>query len=294
MFRTYLIIIGLLLACFSMAARLDSSLATSSTTPRNNALNVLMGDSRRLFAAHVFSKADAYFHTGYYPSIFDQVKENAGESHIEEASREDQRDEPEAEGEGHVHDENCGHHEEESDFLGKPKNWIDAFGRNFYPSKHMHIEEADEREVLPWLKLAADLDPQKIETYLVGSYTLRKRLGKVAEAEQFLRDGLRVNPDSYDILIELGKIQNEHYHEAARARNLWELALRKWQQQQHAGRKPDEFALAQLLGQLSTLEEAEGNYTKAVEYLTFLKQISPSKGTLEERISELRAKIASP
>ena len=34
-------------------------------------LAVLLGDARRAFANHFFIKADAYFHSGYYPSIFD-------------------------------------------------------------------------------------------------------------------------------------------------------------------------------------------------------------------------------
>ena len=32
-----------------------------------------MGDSRQLFANHFFTKADVYFHSGYYPSVFDQA-----------------------------------------------------------------------------------------------------------------------------------------------------------------------------------------------------------------------------
>src|SRR5438093_6007104 len=36
-----------------------------------NVLQVALGDSRRLFARHVYLKADAYFHNGYYPTIYD-------------------------------------------------------------------------------------------------------------------------------------------------------------------------------------------------------------------------------
>ncbi len=38
---------------------------------RRVSLNVLMGDSRRMFANHFFVKADAYFHSGFYPTVFD-------------------------------------------------------------------------------------------------------------------------------------------------------------------------------------------------------------------------------
>jgi len=41
--------------------------------------------------------------------------------------------------------------------------------------------------MLPWLKLSAELDPQRADTYVVAAYWLRERLGKVDEAENFLR-----------------------------------------------------------------------------------------------------------
>src|SRR5678815_2193062 len=45
---------------------------SGSRTGSANLLSVALGDSRRLFAKHFYAKADAYFHSGYYPSIFDQ------------------------------------------------------------------------------------------------------------------------------------------------------------------------------------------------------------------------------
>ena len=39
------------------------------------------------------------------------------------------------------------------------------------------------------------------ETYTVTAYWLRERMGKVDEAEQFLREGLRENPDSYEFML---------------------------------------------------------------------------------------------
>jgi tetratricopeptide (TPR) repeat protein len=287
-----LLMLALFIGSFGLAARMDSSYPDTEAR-RANVLNILLGDSRRMFATHVFAKADAYFHSGYYPTIFDRVKETGADSHMEQASRDVEPGHKKHGEEGHVHDEHC-EEEENAHFLGEARNWIDAFGRNFYPSEHTHLEkQGEEREMLPWLKLAADLDPHRVETYLVGSYTLRKNLGKPAEAEEFLRDGLRANPESYDILLELGKIQSEDHHDAARARNLWELALRRWHQQEQAGKKPDEFSLAQIAGHLGTLEESEGNYEKAVKYLQLLKQISPYKGDVEKRIAEVQAKMSA-
>ena len=169
-------------------------------------LKVLLGDGRRLFANHFFVQADVSFHSGYYPSIFDQARAPKDTSHLTA-----KEGEPAAE-----------EHEKQMNFLGPPRDWIERFGRHFIITEHTHLEGNNEREILPWLKLSAELDPQKIETYTVAAYWLRD-LGKVKEAEDFLREGLRNNPDSYEILFELGRLYYENNHDPARARNVWEL-----------------------------------------------------------------------
>src|SRR4051812_22412896 len=190
-------------------------------------LTVALGDSRRLFAKHFYVKADAYFHSGYYPTIFDNQPESA---------------------KLHIASSQSGHGDEQaSAFLGGPRDWIDRFSRHFYPSKHHHLGEdaghnhhegeehheegageGEERELLPWLKLSAELDPQRPETYVVTSYWLRSRLGSVDQAEKFLREGLQNNPGHYEILFELGRIYYENRKDPTRARNVWELALKDW------------------------------------------------------------------
>ena len=44
----------------------------SGRTKSNNVFGMMFGDGRKLFANHFFTMADVYFHSGYYPSIFDQ------------------------------------------------------------------------------------------------------------------------------------------------------------------------------------------------------------------------------
>ena len=164
-----------------------------------------------MFANQFFTMADVYFHSGYYPSIFDLreegTKEIVAESHGHTDSPEDELKE---------------------DFLGKPKDWIDRFGRHFRITEHTHLEHSHEREILPWLRLAADMDPQMIETYTVGAYFLCQHLNQPQEAEAFLREGLRNNPGNYEILFGLGRIYYQNYHDTDRARNVWQLALNCW------------------------------------------------------------------
>ena len=273
----WLILTLLFGVCFSSATVLDSWRQTWSgnRSQSGSMLQVLMGDSRRMFANHFFVKADVYFHSGYYPTIFDQVKKEE-RLHIQDNDGHDE--------EGHRDGD------EEGDFLGEPRDWIDRLGRNFFPTEHSHLAAGEQRELLPWLKMAAELDPQKIQTYTVGAYWLRTQLGKPEEAERLLRDGWRENPDSYEILFELGRVRYQHHHDPAGARNLWQFALRKYQKQVAADAKPDEFVLEEILGSLAELEEIEGNYPEAIRYLTSLKELSPAKTQIEKRIAAMQIK----
>ena len=253
-----------------------------------NILTVALGDSRRLFAKHFYVKADAYFHSGYYPTIYD-ARPETDELHMAAATA----PAPEK-------------HEEEPDFLGKPKDWLDAFSRHFYPSTHRHLGEAHEpgnhpddkivpgeqREILPWLRLSANLDPERPETYIIASFWLRS-LGKLDEAEHFLREGLQANPSHYEILLELGQIYSQNRKDPVRARNVWELALRNWREKEAAKPEPNILPYAQLLGSLATLEEAQENYPKAIEYLGMLKQVSPHQDSILKWLDDLAAKKAS-
>jgi tetratricopeptide (TPR) repeat protein len=280
-----LILAFLFAVCFTLATWLQPwhQNWAGGRAQSGSLLDVVVGDSRQLFANHFFVKADVYFHSGYYPSIFDE--EVRGAPHIAEAK--------DATAETAV--PQAGRHEEETGFLGPPHDWIEKFGRNFYPSRHSHLDEPGEaREILPWLRIAADLDPHKVEIYTVASYWLRQNVGKVDEAEQFLREGWRANPDSYEILFELGRVFDENRQDPQRARNVWELALRKWQERSAKEGKQNEFVLEQILTHLAGLEERAGHFEKAVSYLQRTKEISPRPDAIQQQIDELKQKMTSP
>jgi tetratricopeptide (TPR) repeat protein len=273
----------LLTVCFTLATWLTPK-ADEATQHGGSGgvLKTVLGDGRRLFANQFFVKADIYFHSGYYPSIFEQAKrEQLNAKHMMEDH-------------DHDHDHNHDSHEEEEhekamDFLGQPKDWIDRFGRHFYPSSHSHLDKPGEaKEILPWLRLSAELDPKEVEAYIVASFYLRRNLKKPAEAEAFLREGLRANPTSFEILFELGSLYYEDMHEPERARNLWELALRRWHEQDNAGKNPGKIVCDEILANLSHLEEEQGNVSKAISYLEEEATYSPSPDAIKKHIAELK------
>jgi tetratricopeptide (TPR) repeat protein len=264
----------LLVFAFTLATWLGPRFADQDarTARRGNLLALLLGDGRRMFADHFFSKADVYFHGGFYPSIFDATEAPQSKSHLTGG-----------------HDEHDAHeHEKAMDFLGPPRDWIERFGRNFFNTRHTELEGSSVHEILPWLQISAELDPERVETYTVAAFWLRKQLGKVKEAEAFLRDGLRANPDSAEILLELGRLYFENVRDTARARNVCELALRKWQQQEPAKSEPDWLLYREITAYLAHLEEKENNFDRAVYYLEMLKQASPVPAAIQQQIDDLK------
>ena len=255
-------------------------------------LKILFGEGRRLFANHFFIQADVSFHGGYYPSIFDQAKRPKESPMVSSRNQHDEHDhdthQPDAD--THGHDESA--HEREMAFLQAPKDWIERFGRHFIITEHTHLSDGKEREILPWLRLSAELDPQRVDTYTVAAYWLRVHLGQVKAAEEFLREGLRNNPNNCQILFELGRVYYENNHDVSRARNVWDLALRKWNEQESSKKDPDLPLLAGITDNLARLEEQAGNYDRAISLLELAKKASPHPVALDAQIAELRAKRA--
>lgn len=274
----------LMVVCFSMATWLEPRYTQwkGDSGKSDDILTIALGDSRRMFANHFFVKADVYFHSGYYPSIFDEKKLDE-KSHMME-----QHDEHDEHNHANGHDEHDDH--DEDDFLGPPKDFIDKFSRNFFNAHHTHLSPGNEREILPWLRISADLDPHRVETYTVAAYWLRSRLNKPKEAEQFLREGLQANPDSYEILFELGQTYYDSYQDIARARNVFELALKKWSEQEPQKKEPNKLALEQILARLVALEEKEKNWAKCIQWMELLKKVSPIPDQIEKEIQDIKQK----
>ncbi|MGH7952608.1 MAG: tetratricopeptide repeat protein [Limisphaerales bacterium] len=287
----------LLAACFTLATLFVSRVGWWNNAPRakdwngnaasGNAFKMLLGEGRKLFANEFYTMADVYFHSGYYPSMFDEH-----EADLDVA----------AGAEGRADDSDS----TSDDFLGKPKDWIDALGRNFKPNRHTHLSSggaagnmkaSSVEEILPWLKLAADLNPQLIETYTVGAYFLRTSLNQPQKAEAFLREGLRNNPDSYQILLALGQIYYEDYHDTNRARNVWELAAKKWMQLNDGEKRKTEnkLVLERITTHLGKLEENAGNWQKAIGWFHAAQKVSETPGAIQRQIDEIKMKmVASP
>jgi tetratricopeptide (TPR) repeat protein len=280
--QALLTMILLLVICFSLVAWLQPRLDTRQNEDQSSesVLGSLLGDGRKMVADYFYVEADVYFHSGYYPSVFDQArKQEESDSDV-----------------GHPEE---GNGQEEKGFMGEPLDWIDAFRRHFIPTKHTHLQGASVREILPWMKLSADLDPHRVQTYVVTAYWLRGRLGQSKEAEEFLRQGLKANPHSPELLYNLGEIYLEDRKDLPRAKNLFLAALRCWHEVEEP--KPiktetgegerNSFLLEQILGGLVEDELVANDLNQALIYMKQLKANASDPAGVQQQIDKLQARI---
>ena len=253
-------------------------------------MQVLLGDGRQILANHMFVQADVYFHSGYYPSVFDRTYVPTNAEHMTHPDEHGEHEHGKP-GDDAAHEEE--EHERAMRFLAEPLDWVERFGRRFAITTHSHLEGGNEREMLPWLRLSAELDPHRVETYTVAAYWLRRDLNKPKEAEQFLREGLTANPQSYEILFELGRLYEENYHDATRARNDWEAALRRWAETEGRKPEPDVLAFGRIAVRLAHLEEELGHNDRALELLriTIAHQASPHPEALRAQMESVQARM---
>ena len=187
------------------------------------------------------------------------------------------------------------------DFFGKPPDWIAALERHFVPNKHTHLNSGGAsghakptsiEEILPWIKLAADLNPKMIKTYTVGAYWLLTEMHKPKPARDFLLDGLKHNPGNCELLFDLGRVYYEGYHDTNRAYHVWVSGLQQWEALSADAKtnSATEFAYEEINMNLAHLEEGQEHWRQAIHYLEKVKEVSPHPQAIEHSIAEVRRK----
>ena len=196
-----------------------------------------------------------------------------------------------------MHGPGCGHEDasEEAcvhaDPAPRARDWISRLASMIQPDAHVHLEEGREKEMLPWVRMAVEMDPHNIDAYTVGGYWLRL-LDKTDDAERFLREGQRNNPDSFEIYFELGRLYEMDRGEPVKAIRLYELALDRWNRVSQGLEEPDTLALAQILGRLGAAEEARGELEAALHYYRLLKRFSLNPDGVQARIDGVEERLA--
>jgi tetratricopeptide (TPR) repeat protein len=132
-----------------------------------------------------------------------------------------------------------------------------------------------------------------IETYTVGSYWLREHLNQPKEAEAFLREGLRNNPNNPEIFFEMGRAYEESDHDTNQARNIWEVAAQKYHALPSEQQTNDTLLYDKITVRLATLEENSGHWESAIKWFKAAQTVSPNPAALNADIEDIKKKMAA-
>lgn len=220
-----------------------------------SAAALILGEIRSSMSDIMFIKTELYLHSGVAYKLnldYDALsskgtvveKGDQQDVNLEQLLPEDQRNHAE-----HEHDHDHAHHHADDDkihfhcegadtviptrkkdFRGiigelhrRVKPWQD-------PSKpHLHTSG---EELLPWYRLMTLSDPHNIRGYMIGAWWLKhfKKEAQLQEAIKFLDEGIRYNPDSYQLYLMKGNITlslDNHREAKALYRKSADLAIRK-------------------------------------------------------------------
>jgi len=225
-----------------------------------------LGEGRSILSNLSILQADRYFHGG----IGHIHEDHPGGLAITGGSREA----------GHI----C---EEEEAEEGHPEpgrfNILLRISEKTEITEHTHLSGNQVKEIIPWIYYSAKIDPHNILAYTLGGYWLADRLDKVDEAIAFVKEGLKNNPDSWELNAELGRLYFKHlknYKAAAR------VLTRAWQLIQ--GAPHDKFQERYVLSFLAYSYEDMGEKDKALPLYQRMGQLFPEDGGIKKKIRELQ------
>lgn len=272
-----------------------------------SAIAILLGEVRANLSDMMFIKTERYMHAGvaYKLNIDYDAMSSTGEfktrghDHPTTASsahlshlHHDEEEESD-----HIHDEGAETiiPTSEKDFRGfvgilqrHVKPWLD-------PSQpHYHL---DGTEMLPWFRLMTLSNPHHIRGYMIGAWWLKKEHKKpqLEEAKTFLEEGIRNNPDSFQLYLMLGTILHSLKDNEGTKKAYFDAAERAIKQRPPFGKLSrnwnhyqEDDALASI--RLAVFSEKEyGDAKKALDLAKHYLSLIGSDAILEDYIRTLSA-----
>lgn len=223
-----------------------------------------MGEARSIVSAGCVLQADRYFHGGL--GHYDE--EHRGGLSIEK-------------GEGAVDEDPEEHTLSEIASLNILTRVAGAIG----VTEHVHLKGEGLKEIVPWMYYAAEIDPHNVRAYGLVAYYLADRLGKISEALEYLRKGIRENPGSWELNADTGRLYYKHIKDYRTAERYFLRALALLETEQH-----DKFQERYVLSFITHTYEAMGEDQRALPYYIRMNRIFP-RDYFEKRIKELGGTI---
>ncbi len=213
-----------------------SAISSVSVIPGREIMSKILGGVFSGSADLLWLKADEYLHKGVTEHGHCHILEEAGIG-------------------GHAQHKHEHRH-------GLKYNRLDKFFTkleyNLKPNIAKHLHSKREDELMPWFKLTTMFNPHHVRAYAVGGYWLAFRLEKPDEAIRFLKEGIKNNPDSYQISEEMGIVYFSKLKDYKKAQYYFENALK-------SQAKMDGYDKAGILRFLAFSHKFQGHTQKAID-----------------------------
>ncbi len=272
--KTLLVILFWLAATILIAPRVDvydHTYVSARQTADMPALVQLLGEARSIVSNMSLLQADLYMHGGV--------------GHFEDEH-----------GIAIIDPENLEEHVDKHKEVKAPEGYV-ALGEMGYVrpynillrmsdlidiSEHIHLQGEDMKEIVPWLYYSVKIDPHNVLAITLTSYYLSEWFGKPDEAFGVLRDGLKNNPDSWQINAELGRMYFTHTGDYETAVRYLSRAYEFLMRSDH-----DKFEERYVLTYLIRSYEALGQEEKTLPMYKRLNELFPQAAIFQERIRQL-------
>jgi len=218
----------------------------------------VFGELRTYLSSASYINADVYFHGGLYDfhedcSLFTP---------------------------GHI---SSNHEREDGDHYDsrpqkKTQNPLLEIAEKISITQHRHAIGSEEKELLPWMLYSVKLNPKNEKAYIIGGYWLGMRLNKLNEAINFLREGIKNNPESWEIYLTLGEIYLVALKDYQNARIYLEKA-----KDLAESKKADKFDLRSIYTFLAEAYDKTGYPKESVDLYEKLLKIFPKDETIKKR-----------
>ena len=292
----------LILLCLLSGAWLGQVLSNSELVnqhQRRGLMGRVFGETREILGTQMIQRADLYFHGGVGKIECNHgLSSSAGHHH--EASHGHAQDDH---NHGHEHDEdtlgNAHQHEHKhpSTDTSGPADWLTRLNQRLHPRAHKHLSGANaEKELLPWLWAAVKADPHNINAYGIGAYWLGDRLNRPDKALEFIRQGIRDNPNAYELEITRAEILWHNVNDRDAVIAAFHKAREKFLARFRPGAKTEiknipsaaKLLYHRILTYLTDQAIATGHTTQAIAYLREAIPYANNPERLRDRIRELR------
>lgn len=278
-----------------------------------SAFAMILGEARASMADMMWIKTERYLHRGvaYRPHLDADAMARTGEVARQKAPAQPHQGAPAEPAVEKIGGTTLGEHDDHDDEGGGPqglipearkdyRGFVGVIQRAVQPWKEPGDpdEHTEGGELVPWYRMLTYSDPHHWRGYMIGTWWLSKQpdLQALAEAEKFLREGIRNNPEAFQLQLMLGRLeaQKQNYREAIPA---FERAARLALKIRPAGGKEkmpvwsdsDEEDFLSALHYIPYLQWRKlGDRRGAAASLAWAKTILPSDRRLNSMENELK------